>query len=283
MNTQRIDALLRWGSQCLTGSESPRLDAAVLLAHAIGASRTWLHTWPEHTPGDATRERYRALVARRAAGVPIAHLTGEREFWSLTLRVTPDTLVPRPETETLVEAALSIPRPPRHVLDLGTGSGAIAAALAHEWPTAQVDAVERDERAAAVAKLNARRLGFDDRLVVHRGSWYEPLGGGRYDLIVSNPPYIDAVEPEPWLDDAAWEPRGALIADDAGLADIRAITAGARHHLATGGHFIVEHGWRQGETVRRLLADHGFTGIRTYHDLAGRERATGGQWLQSSA
>lgn len=283
MNAQRIDALLTWGSQCLAGRESPRLDAAVLLAHAVGASRTWLHTWPEHTPGEAARERYRALVDRRAAGMPIAHLTGEREFWSLTLRVTPDTLVPRPETETLVEAALSLPRLPRHVLDLGTGSGAIAAALAHEWPAAKVDAVEHDERAAAVAGLNAQRLGLAGRLTVYRGSWYEPLGTRRYELIVSNPPYIDADEPEPWRDDAAWEPRGALIADDAGLADIRVIAAGARHHLATGGHLIVEHGWRQGGAVRRLLADYGFAGIQTHLDLAGRERATGGQWLQSSA
>ncbi|MCS4504102.1 peptide chain release factor N(5)-glutamine methyltransferase [Arhodomonas aquaeolei] len=273
-----VTGLLAEGRRRLAGGDSPGLDAALLLAHALGRSRTWLHTWPEHSPGASEVEHFRALLAARARGAPIAHLTGEREFWSLALTVTPDTLVPRPETETLVEAALAVcPAPPERLLDLGTGSGAVALALASEWPGTAVDATERSHDAATLARENAARLGLDARVSVFEGDWFAPLPARRYPLVVSNPPYIGAEEPEPWQGDAAHEPRGALIAADAGLAALCTIVDDAPDWLAPGGWLILEHGWRQGEAVRGLLADAGYTAVRTWRDLAGHERVTGGR------
>ena len=257
-------------------SDSPRLDAELLLCHLLDKPRSHLFAWPERAVPAATVERYRALLARRAAGEPVAHLTGEREFWSLSLRVSADTLVPRPETELLVELALAEIRAHglESALDLGTGSGAIALALASECPRLAVTATDASAAALRIAADNAARHGLQPRLLC--GDWYAAVPGERFALIASNPPYIAADDPDLDAATLAHEPRAALLADDGGLADIAAIIAGAADHLLPGGLLLVEHGWKQGAAVRRLCADAGLTEVRSATDLAGHERVTRG-------
>jgi release factor glutamine methyltransferase len=251
-------------------SASPRLDAELLLAHALGASRSRLRAAPETRPDAATAARFAALVDRRAAGEPVAYLTGRREFWSLDLEVGPAVLVPRPDTETLVsEALLRIGADAAaRVLDLGTGSGAIALALKRERPAAAVTAVERSPAALALARRNAARLRIALELL--EGDWFAPVAGRRFDLVVSNPPYVASADPH--LAALAHEPRAALAAGPDGLDDLRRIIAAAPAHLVPGGHLLVEHGADQGPAVRGLLTAAGFGGVRTATDGAGRAR-----------
>jgi len=256
-------------------SDSPALDAAILVAAALGVARPALESDPDRALTPAEAERLESLAARRAAGEPIAYLTGRREFWSLDLEVTPDVLVPRPETELLVEWCLEAiaERARPAVLDLGTGSGAIALAIALERPDAQVTAVDASSAALAVAARNAARhrianVGF------LAGDWFGPLGSERFDAIVSNPPYVAPGDPA--LAALAHEPQAALVAGRDGLADLAAICAGAAPRLLPGGGLFVEHGERQGAAVRDLMARSGLEGAATRRDLAGRERATRG-------
>ncbi|WP_440996215.1 peptide chain release factor N(5)-glutamine methyltransferase [Arhodomonas sp. SL1] len=279
-----VATLLEGGHRRLRAGQSPGLDAALLLGHVLGRSRTWLHAWPEHPVGPSEQARYEALLAARERGEPVAHLVGEREFWSLPLRVTRDTLIPRPETETLVEAALAVAeRPPEAFADLGTGTGAVALALAREWPDARIFATELSGAAAMVARENADRLGMAARVEVLEGDWLEALPAGYLPLIVANPPYIGTDEPEPGQGDAAFEPRAALLAGEDGLAALRTIIAAAPAHLLPKGWLLLEHGWRQGPAVRSLLAAAGFRAIETWRDLAGHERVSGGRRDASSA
>lgn len=217
----RIDALLA-RAQARIHSDSARLDAELLLCHVLARPRSYLFTWPERTLTDAQLEAFETLLARRERGEPVAHLTGRREFWKLELEVSADTLIPRPDTETLVEAALELlPEEPRRVADLGTGTGAIALALASERPAWQLVATEKVAAAAALARRNRDRLGLAN-VEILQGSWCEPLAG-HFDMIVSNPPYIDPQDPHLTQGDVRFEPRSALVAEDAGLADIRLI------------------------------------------------------------
>jgi release factor glutamine methyltransferase len=258
-------------------SESPRLDAEVLCAQALGRSRAWLIAHGDEPLEPAARAVCVALLARRAAGAPIAHLTGRREFWSLDLEVSPATLIPRPETETLVEAALERLRPlarPR-VLDLGTGSGALAVALGHERPDAVITAVERDPAALAVAQRNALRHGVT--LEALAGEWFGPVAGRRFELIVSNPPYLAADDPHLAVGDVRAEPRTALVAGPEGLDDLAHLAAHAPAHLAPGGWLLLEHGATQGPAVRALLEAAGFTAVTTLPDAAGRPRVGAGR------
>ena len=260
-----------------------RLDAQLLLAHVLGQSRTWLLTHEDASLADAQDAAFQALATRRAAGEPFAYLVGEREFHGLTLAVDPAVLVPRPDTETLVDWALallqgelaSVPFPA--VLDLGTGSGAIALAIKNGCPRAHVWAGERSADALAFARANAGRLGLEVRFA--QGDWWSALDGlpdlPVFDLVVSNPPYIAAGDPH--LAALAHEPLSALVAADDGLADIVRITSGARGRLRTGGWLLFEHGWEQAEAVGRILADAGFGDIRTQADIEGRPRCTGGR------
>ncbi len=257
---------------------APELEAALLLCHLLGKPRSHLFAWPERRLTEAQREAYEHLIQRRLAGEPIAHITGEREFWSLALKVTPDTLIPRPETELLVERALahlaevSAPR----IADLGTGSGAIALALASERADAVVHASEQSAAALAVASDNARRLRLANISFFH-GSWCQPLPPGqRYDLIVSNPPYIESEDPHLARGDLPREPRQALVSGADGLEAIREIAAEAPSRLAAGGWLLLEHGYAQGEAVRQILARRGLVQIRTLPDLAGLPRLTEG-------
>ena len=255
-----------------------RAEAELLLAAALGRDRGWLYAHNDHVPDAAQAGRYRQWLARRAAGEPIAHLVGHREFWSLRLEVSADTLVPRHETERLVELALE--RLPAGlatgVLELGTGSGAIALAIANERPMVQVSAVEREARALEVARRNAARLGLD-RVRWLRGDWYSPVRGERFAMIVSNPPYL--AEDDPHLDsELRFEPRQALVAGKDGLDDVREIVAGAPLHLNADGWLLVEHGLGQGGMVRGLLAGRGFAEVETWQDLEHRDRVSGGRW-----
>jgi len=256
-------------------STSPDLDAAILVADALAVSRAALEADPDRPLAPAEAARLETLAARRAAGEPLAYLTGRREFWSLELEITPDVLVPRPETELLVawclEAIAGRRRPA--VLDLGTGSGAIALALARERPDAQVTAVDSSAAALALAARNAARHGLLNLRFV-AGDWFAPIGEEKFDAIVSNPPYV--APDDPALAALSHEPRAALVAGDDGLADLAAICNGAPARLTGAGCLIVEHGALQGTAVRELMAQSGLADAETRRDLAGRERATRG-------
>lgn len=263
----------------LAEGESPRADADVLLCHLLGCRRSYLMTWPECELDAAQQATLQMWLARRLCGEPIAHLVGEREFWSLPLKVSPATLIPRPDTEVLVEQALTrIPQGPCAVLDLGTGTGAIALALKSERPEVDVWAVDRMADAAALARENSAALGLP--IEVRDGSWFEPLGEPdrdntpRFAVIVSNPPYIDGADPHLEQGDVRFEPRSALVADDAGLADIRHIVAHAPAYLLTDGWLLLEHGWDQGEAVRQLLRDGGYREVATVRDYGNNDRVT---------
>ncbi|MFQ1965647.1 peptide chain release factor N(5)-glutamine methyltransferase [Aeromonas veronii] len=263
----------------LAEGESPRADADVLLCHLLRCRRSYLMTWPERELDAAQQATLQGWLARRLNGEPIAHLVGEREFWSLPLKVSPATLIPRPDTEVLVEQALTkIPQGPCAVLDLGTGTGAIALALKSERPEVDVWAVDRMADAAALARENSAALGLP--IEVRDGSWFEPLGEPdrdetpRFAVIVSNPPYIDGADPHLEQGDVRFEPRSALVADDAGLADIRHIVAYAPAYLLTDGWLLLEHGWDQGEAVRQLLRDGGYREVATVRDYGDNDRVT---------
>lgn len=254
---------------------TPEPDAQVLLAHVLGVPRVRLRSHPEEPPGAQAALRYRALLERRAAGEPVAYLTGEKDFWTLRLAVTSAVLIPRPETELLVERALALwPAERARVADLGTGSGAIALALASARPAWRLVASDVSPEALATARANAAALkitGVEFRL----GSWFEPLAGEHFDLLVSNPPYIAADDPHlVWL---AHEPRLALTPGSDGLACLRAIIHGAGAHLEPGGWLVLEHGATQAQAVRHELVLAGMRHVRSHRDLAGLERMTEGQ------
>ena len=253
-------------------------DADLLLAHALGRSRTWLLAHGDDGIAAAEAARFTALVERRAAGEPVAYLTGSRGFWTLELAVTPATLVPRPETELLVELALErIPADAEaRVADLGTGSGAIALAIAKERPRARVLATDAREAALEVARGNARRNRIGNVEFRH-GDWLAPLHGERFDLIASNPPYIALGDPHLDEGDLRFEPPSALSSGSDGLDAIRAIARAAPAHLRAGGWLLLEHGWEQGGAVRALLHEAGFAEVATERDLEGRDRVTLGR------
>jgi len=269
------DAIAALRERLAGASPTAALDAELLVARVLGICRASLAADPGRALAPEELFALESFARRRLAGEPVAYLTGRREFWSLDLEVTPDVLVPRPETELLVERALAViaglARPA--VLDLGTGSGAIALAIASVRPDAAVTATDRSAAALAVAKRNAARLGFENVRFIH-GDWFAPLAGTRFDAIVSNPPYVAADDPA--LVALAHEPRLALVADAGGLASLATVTAGACAHLLPGGRLLLEHGAGQGSAVRDLLRAAGFAGVETRRDLAGHERASEG-------
>jgi release factor glutamine methyltransferase len=255
-----------------------RLDAELLLAHALGVSRAKLYAWPEHEPDASQREAFERLVTARERGEPIAYLIGRREFWSLDLAVSPAVLIPRPETELLVELALA--RLQRdadlRVADLGTGSGAIALAIARERPRARVVATDASDAALDVARGNAARLGLRNVAFVH-GDWCNALADEAFDVIVSNPPYIAAGDPHLETGDLRREPRAALVSGVDGLDAIRRIVPDAAMHLTADGWLLLEHGWDQAVRVRALLEANGYVDVASERDAAGHERVTLGR------
>ena len=252
------------------------LEADLLLAHILNVDRAWLFANREQDVLPSRQRAFRELIARRSDGEPIAYLVGEREFWSLSLRVSPAVLIPRPETELLVETALQfIPvEAPWRVADLGTGSGAIALALACERPRCEVHATELSEAALAIAARNIEAIA-PGRVHLHCGSWLEPLQG-LFQVIVANPPYVAADDPHLATGDCRFEPTAALTPGPDGLAAIRRIAHDARSRLETGGLLAFEHGFDQGEAARQLLRDLGYLRIETKQDLEGHERVTAG-------
>lgn len=274
-----VQALLNTAIQALNNtSESPRADAELLLAHCVGKSRTWLLTWSDKTLDGGIIAAFQTLLAERLRGVPIAHLIGYREFWTLNLKVTPDTLIPRPETELLVETALALPPTTAvNVLDLGTGTGAIALSLASERPAWQVTAVDVSAAALAVAQENAQNNGIHN---VHfqPSDWFTALPAQRFAMIVSNPPYIEAADPHLQQGDVRFEPLSALASGSDGLDDIRHLIHHAPDWLEQNGWLLLEHGYNQGQVVTALLHERGFQNVRCLLDLAGNERLSLGQW-----
>lgn len=273
-STATVAVCLQRGTRALASrSESPRLDAELLLGHTLQVSRAALVVQDAAAVSTADQCRYDDLIAQRAARMPIAYLVGSREFWSLDLHVTPDVLVPRPETELLVELALQhLPKDqPRTVLDLGTGSGAIALAIAVERPLARIIAVDLSARALAIASENAVRLGLS-RVEFRAGSWFDAVPGLTVDLIVSNPPYV--ANNDPALDLLAHEPALALASGPTGLDALVTIVGKAAAHLNPGGWLLLEHGHTQDVEVAALMQGQGFDGITSHVDYSGKPRVT---------
>ncbi|QTP59752.1 peptide chain release factor N(5)-glutamine methyltransferase [Billgrantia antri] len=275
----RLDALVAWASKRLAGagSPTPRLDAEVLLCHVLGVERTWLYTWGDRPATSYARARFEALVAARAGGHPVAYLTGVREFWGLALATSRHTLIPRPDTETLVEVLLELASEPSgRLLDLGTGTGAIALAFASERPGWEALGVDRVPEAVALAESNAGRLGIANARFLH-SNWFTALAEERFALVAANPPYIDAKDPHLAQGDVRFEPSSALVAAGAGLADLRHLAERGIAHLSAGGWLVLEHGHDQAATVRRLLEACGYVAIAGRRDLGGQERVTFGR------
>jgi len=270
-----IASLLR--NAQLPDSPTERLDAELLLAAAIGKSRSYLHTWPERIVSSEDAEAYAGYLQRRRAGEPVAYILGQQGFWKIDLEVAPHTLIPRPDTELLVETALELqPASPAKVLDLGTGTGAIALALASDCPAWQVTAVDRVDEAVALAERNRQRLGLGNVKVL-ASHWFSSLAGERFDLIVSNPPYIAAQDPHLVEGDVRFEPSSALVAGADGLDDLRLIVSEAPQYLLAGGWLLLEHGYDQADAVRTLLVAQGFIDVASRKDLGGHERISLGR------
>lgn len=267
----------------LVHSDSARTDVELLLMAILGCERSYLFTWPEHGLTLDQENRFRGWLDRRAAGEPIAHILERRGFWSLDLEVSPSTLIPRPDTELLVEVALeqlAQSEAQVRILDLGTGTGAIALALARELPLAQVMATDFLPQVVALAERNRQRLALENVRILH-SDWWQAVTGA-FDLIVSNPPYIDEADPHLTAGDLRFEPHSALVAGERGLADLRHIIQGAPSYLAAGGWLLLEHGWQQGESVRQLLSGAGFSDVFSRRDYGGQERVSGGRWHEQN-
>ena len=272
-----IDSLLNAARKKLTesGSESAALDASVLLCHVLDRPRSYLMTWPDRAVESELIVQFNNLVKRRENGEPVAYIVGEREFWSLNLKVSSSTLIPRPDTERLVELALERSALIKgDILDLGTGTGAIALALASELPDRNVWGVDLKEEAQRIAQENAERLSIKNAQFLF-GSWFEPLDrDAKFALIVSNPPYIDSNDPHLSEGDVRFEPLSALVSEKQGLADIQLIAQKASEHLLEGGWLLFEHGLDQGEQVRKLLEVLGYDQVETFQDYGHRDRVT---------
>ena len=277
--TATLKTLLRQGQQQLAkSSESPRLDAEVLLGYVLQTNRAHLYANPDHEIAAVKQAAYEQLVKERLTGRPVAHLTGQREFWSLPFHVTPEVLSPRPETELLVEQALKhIPAEQAcEVLDLGCGSGAIAVAIAIERPLCKLTATDVSKAALNIARDNA---ASNHCAHIHflEGSWFSPLGAQRFDVIVSNPPYIATSEAELTDPELVYEPQHALYSGADGLDDIRRIISAAQAHLHRAGILLIEHGFNQANEISSLFTQYNFAEVRNHADLAGQPRVTEGQ------
>jgi release factor glutamine methyltransferase len=262
-------------------AEDPSLEAEILLGHVLQQPRSYLHSWSERILDEDLNRQYTECLARRCNREPIAYITGMREFWSLDLFVTRDTLIPRPETELLVESVLELYSDANlsiKVADLGTGSGAIGLALAHERPTWHIIATDVSQKALQIARKNVQRLELNN-VYFYQGNWCSALPCSDFEVIVSNPPYIGEAEWENYREELEFEPRSALVSNLDGLEAICTISQSAKYYLKSGGHVLVEHGFLQGAAVRKIFAAAGYSQIHSVRDLSGRERVTTGQYL----
>ncbi len=277
----RIDELLKGASQRLISvSETAQLDAQLLLAHVLEVSTAYFYTWPDKMVESANLERFDGLLARREQGEPVAYLLGHQAFWTLDLEVSPCTLIPRADTERLVEVALSVfeAKKAHRVLDLGTGTGAIALALAAEWPDSRLVGVDLIDDAVALAQRNASRNRLTNATFV-QSRWFDALDTNEpFDLIVSNPPYIDPCDEHLSQGDVRFEPKTALVADNHGLADIEHIIQQAPNYMLPNAYLMFEHGYDQALAVQQRLRKAGFVSIQSFQDLGGNDRVTMGQY-----
>ncbi|WP_440873777.1 peptide chain release factor N(5)-glutamine methyltransferase [Thalassotalea sp. PLHSN55] len=267
-------------------SDSAKLDAQVLLCFVLEKQPSYLLTWPEKKLNAEQYQQFQQLLVRRKASEPVAYLTGQKEFWSLMFEVSPATLIPRPDTETLIELVLALVEQEKlangRLLDLGTGTGAIALALASELPNWQVDAVDYSDDAVALAKRNAKRLVLS-QVSVYQSDWFKQVPSDkRFDIIVSNPPYIDEDDHHLNQGDVQFEPKSALVAQQNGLADIVEIAASARSQFNSAGHLFLEHGFEQGLAVRQILTELGYQQVKTHQDLSGNDRITSAKFTNDN-
>lgn len=278
--SQTLEQAIAAGANLLApSSESAKLDAQVLLLYILQKPHSYLFTWPEHELNAEQQQQFDTFCQRRLNGEPVAHITGQREFWSLSLEVNATTLIPRPDTETLVEQALEVAVPATaKVLDLGTGTGAIALALGSEMPNWQITAVDRVSDAVALATRNQQRLAINN-VHVKQSNWFSELHGEKFNLIVTNPPYIESSDIHLNQGDVRFEPLSALVADDCGMSDIKQIITQSRDYLLSSGYLLIEHGFEQGEAVRHFLNKMAFFNIKTVKDLGNNDRVTVAQWL----
>lgn len=285
MTERTIQSLLEEASKTLAPvSESPWLDAEVLLCYCLDKPRSYLRAWPEKIPDAQQLAHYRDYIGKRQQGMPVAYLIGSREFWSREFQVSPDVLIPRPDTELLIELCLElIPEDqPYKLIDLGTGSGIIAVTLAAERPRAQVIACDLSEAALKIAQSNAKQHHANN-IRFSQSNWFNAINDADFDLVVSNPPYIAADDPHLQQGDIRHEPDGALIAQEQGLQDIRILAEQAKLHLKPGGHLFVEHGYNQQHAVQDIFKANHYQNVATHTDLAGNPRVTSGQWLPSES
>lgn len=275
-----ISELLKLSSQLTAISDSPQLDCELLLCYTLDVDRTWLRTWPEKEISQPLEAKFRALLEQRVEGQPIAYLIGSRGFWSMDLQVSKDTLIPRPETELLVELALGQQLPKNSDgLDLGTGTGAIALALASERPDMNFVAVDSQSGAVSLANKNCQALGLAN-VEIFQSDWFDSvqLTEDQFDLIVSNPPYISATDPHLQQGDVRFEPNTALVSGIDGLDDLKKIIAKSPFYLKPNGWLLLEHGFDQGSAVARLMSEAGFQKVVTHQDYNLIDRVTLGQW-----
>ena len=273
----QIQQALQWAAGQFTHSDTAALDARVLLCAVLEQTQTYLYTWPDKLLTETHLQRFTQMVEQRAQGRPVAYITGTRDFWTFTLNVSDATLIPRPDTEILVEEALSrLPEGPSAICDLGTGTGAIALALASERPQALVTGVDFQPEAVVLATANAAALNITNVRFI-QSSWFDSLTGQQFNLIASNPPYVEQNSEYLKQGDVRFEPDSALTSGADGLDDIRLIISAAPAHLLPGGWLLLEHGYQQGPAIRELLQQRGFNQISTARDLAGQPRVTIGQ------
>jgi release factor glutamine methyltransferase len=274
-----IKTLLANATNTLTShSDSPSLDAEVLLGFVLGKPRTYLRAWCDNTLADQQIAAFNALIQQREQGIPIAYLTGTREFWSRDFTITSDVLIPRPDTELLIELSLElIPKNQTvKLIDLGTGSGIIAVTLAAERPNAQVIAVDASKAALKVSKHNAQQHQLTN-IEFYQSDWFTNVPDGQFDVVISNPPYIDSDDEHLQQGDVRFEPQSALIADNQGLSDIEIIADKARRYLKPAGHLLIEHGYNQAPQVQAIFNALAYDKVQSYRDLSGQPRVTYGQ------
>lgn len=274
---QTIQQNLQWGTETLKTLPDARHEAMILLAAVLHCDKAYLMTWPEKMLESAQQKAYEALITRRQAGEPVAYILGKKAFWDWDVIVTPDTLIPRPETELLIEQVLAVlPQTACNVVDIGTGSGIIACTLAKERPLWQILATDCSQAALSVAQENAQNLQCTN-VTLQKSDWCDDLKLNNYDAIISNPPYIPENDPHPQQGDCRFEPASALIGGKTGLEAFQHLIPQAKQHLKPGGWIFFEHGFDQSSALQNILKNHGYTDIKTVSDLAGKPRVTLGQ------
>lgn len=278
--TDSIQCLLATASEQLAGtSDTPLLDAEVLLCHCLKKTRAFLRAWPEHSPDQPQLTDFQQLIDQRNLGMPVAYLTGQREFWSRPFKVSPDVLIPRPDSELLIELSLALlaPNKPGKIIDLGTGSGILAITLAAERPSIQAIATDFSPAALAIAGQNAQQLEVDNVYFI-QSNWFDAINEHDFDLVISNPPYIADNDPHLRQGDVRFEPNHALVSDENGLQDIRLIAEQARQHLRSSGRLLIEHGYHQQTDVQAIFNTLNYQQVTTHRDLSGNPRVTSGLW-----